>query len=269
MNLITSKTNSNIKDLIRIRDDSKFRNDKSLFYVEGERIFKDSPKNLVKKIFVLEDKIDYFKNILSKFDDSIIYSVSPNVFENIKSTVNSQGIIALIEYNLMKSLDDNFCKRIKNCIILDSINDPGNLGTIIRLAEASSIDLIILANNCCNVYNTKTIRASMSSIFRTNIYISNNILDDLRLLKKCGFKIFATNINANSYDYYKLDFKDKNVIIFGNEANGVSNELLNESEDYIKIPMNGNIESLNVAISVAVICYEIMRQNLSYETKSK
>ena len=170
MNYINSKNNPNVKDLIKLRDDSKFRNDRSLFYIEGERLFKDSPINLVKKIFVLEERLEHYKELLLKFDDELIYSVSSNVFQYIKSTVNSQGIIAVLEYNLKESLEIKFCNKIRNCIILDSINDPGNLGTIIRLAEASNIDLIILANNCCNLYNTKTIRASMSSIFRTNIY---------------------------------------------------------------------------------------------------
>lgn len=268
MNLINSKNNSNIKDLVKIRDDSKFRNDKSLFYIEGERIFKDTPPNLVDKIFVLENKVDYYKNLLSQFDPSIIYVVADNVFDYIKSTVNSQGIVALVNYNLMKKLDLEFYKKVRNCIILDAINDPGNLGTIIRLAEASNIDLIILANNCCNVYNTKVVRASMSSIFRTNIYLSNNILDDIRMLKSNGFKIFTTYINDNSINYTKVNFTTKNVVIFGNEANGVSDELLKETTDYIKIPMKGSIESLNVSISVAVICYEIMRQNSFYETES-
>ena len=266
MNLITSKNNSNIKDLIKIRDDSKFRNDESLFYVEGERLFKDTPSNLVRKIFVLDEKFSYFEKLLSGFDDNLIYTVSNNVFEYIKSTVNSQGIIALVKYNLIDSLDNSFCNQIKNCLILDSIKDPGNLGTIIRLAEASNIDLIVLANNCCNVYNTKTIRASMSSIFRMNIYMSNDILNDIKLLKNSGFKIFTTYINDDSINYSKVDFTTKNAVIFGNEANGVSDKLLKESTNFIKIPMKGSIESLNVSIAVAIICYEIMRQNFFYET---
>lgn len=266
MNFINSKNNLNIKDLVKIRDDSKFRNDKSLFYIEGERIFKDTPSNLINKIFVLENKVNYYKNLLSQFDENIIYVVADKIFDYIKSTINSQGIVAIVNYNLMKNLDFEFCNKIRNCIILDSISDPGNLGTIIRLAEASNIDLIILANNCCNVYNTKTIRASMSSIFRTNIYLSKNILDDIKILKNHGLKVFTTYINNNSNDYTKMDFTGKNVIIFGNEANGVSDELLKETLNYIKIPMKGSIESLNVSISVAVICYEIMRQNSFYET---
>lgn len=268
MNYINSKNNLNIKDLIKIRDDSKFRNTKSLFYIEGERIFKDTPVNLINKIFVLEDEVDYFKPVLTKFDENLIYIISKNVFNYIKSTVNTQGIIAIVKYNLKKSLDDSFCNQIKNCIILDSINDPGNLGTIIRLAEASKIDLVVLTNNCCNIYNIKTIRASMSSIFRLNIYVSNNICDDLNILRNCGFKIFATNLSNNSTCYTQIDFTGKNIVIFGNEANGICSELLNMSTDFIKIPMKGSIESLNVAISVAVICYEIMRQNAFYEAKS-
>lgn len=268
MNYINSKNNPNVKDLIKLRDDSKFRNDRSLFYIEGERLFKDSPINLVKKIFVLEERLDYYNELLLKFDDELIYSVSSNVFQYIKSTVNSQGIIAVLEYNLKESLDINFCNKIRNCIILDSINDPGNLGTIIRLAEASNIDLIILANNCCNLYNTKTIRASMSSIFRTNIYISKDILNDIKLLKESGFNILSTVVSNDSKRYSEIDFTNKNAVVFGNEANGICKELLNETTNYIKIPMKGKIESLNVAISVAIISYEIMRQNLFYETKS-
>lgn len=263
---ITSKSNSKIKDLVRLRDDSKFRNDKSLFYVEGERIVKDTPIEYIESIFVSKSQVDNFKYICDKVESDKIYVVNDEVFDVIKDTKNSQGIIAIVKYNSINELDKNVIEDVDKCIILDNVNDPGNLGTIIRLAEATNISLIILCNNCCNLYNTKVIRACMSSIFRIKTYTSKNIFSDISILKECGFKIYSTVLDDKSISYDKVDYKNKIVFIFGNEANGICNELINISDEKMYIPMKGSIQSLNVAIASSVICYESMRQNNFYET---
>lgn len=263
---INSKSNDIIKDLVKFRDQSKFRDDKSLFYVEGERIVKDSPHDLIEKIFVLKEKFSHYKEFLDKFDDNIIYVLDEAAFDKIKDTVNSQGIIALIKYNVIKELSDELLNRCKSCLILDGVSDPGNLGTIIRLAEATNIALVILTNNCCNVYNTKVIRSCMSSIFRTNIYISKSIDEDIALLNKHSFKIYATILDQNSKKFSDIKYIDKTAIVLGNEANGISKGLIDISDEKIFIPMCGEIESLNVSIAATAVCYEIMRQNNYYET---
>ena len=263
---INSKTNVIIKDLVKFRDQSKFRDDKSLFYVEGERIIKDIPHDLIYKIIVNKIKINEYTNFLKKFNDNQIYIINEKIFEKVKDTIHSQGIIAVVKYNLLTSFNDDDIKNLNNVLVLDNVSDPGNLGTIIRLSEAANISLIILANNCCNIYNTKVIRSCMSSIFRTNIYQSCNILLDIKKLKNNGFNVYSTLLDFKAKKYIDIDFKNKSVIILGNEANGVSKDLENISNEKIYIPMCGSIESLNVANAAAIICYEIMRQNNFYET---
>lgn len=262
---ISSKDNNIIKDLVKFRDQSRFRDDKSLFYVEGERIIKDIPHDLIDKIFVHKGKLNYYNDFLNKYDNHQIYVLDEKSYDKVKDTVNSQGLIATVKYNLVSSINDNYVKNLNSILVLDSISDPGNLGTIIRLSEAANISLVILTNNCCSLYNTKVIRSCMSSIFRTNIYISNDIIKDITVIKSNGFNIYSTAIDKNKKRYIDLDYKNKCVIILGNEANGVCKELINISNNTIYIPMSGDIESLNVAVAATVICYEIMRQNNFYE----
>lgn len=257
MQEITSKNNEKIKDLINIRDDKKFRKDKSLFYVEGERIISNISPKLIKSLYIQEDKVKDFSNIIKEVDNNDIYILSNEVFHKVKDTINSQGIIALIKIN--KILDVDYSK-ISKILILDNIKDPGNLGSIIRTSEASGFDLIILTSNCCDIYNTKTIRASMSSIIRMKIIVSNDIINTINNLKEKKFKIYTSYLNSNSIDLYKTKFEDKLVIVIGSEAEGVSKEILNVSDIYLKIPMNGDIESLNVSSATSIILYEIYRQ---------
>ena len=263
---INSKTNTIVKDLVKLRDQSKFRDGKSLFYVEGERIIKDIPLHLIDKVYISKNRTNYFSNLIDKFNENQVYIINDGIFDKVKDTINSQGIIATVKYNLIKSLNNDILNKSKYILVLDNISDPGNLGTIIRLSEASNISLIILTNKCCNIYNTKVIRSCMSSIFRTNIYISNNILDDINLLKINQYKIFSTILDYKASKYTDINYKDKSVIILGNEANGIDSDLINESTSTIFIPMCGSIESLNVSVAATVVCYEIMRQNNFYET---
>ena len=266
MNNITSKSNSKIKDLIKLRDDSKYSESKSLFYVEGERIVNDTPVELISELYVLESRLNYYKNIIDNIDNTKIYVLNSNVYDKVKDTKNSQGIIALVNHKLINTINDASFNNFSTCVILDNINDPGNLGTIIRLSEACNISIIIISSDCCSIYNTKTIRSCMSSIFRTNIYISKNIIEDISLLKKNKFNIFSTVLDNNSINYCKINYVDKCAIILGNEANGIKKELIDISDNKIYIPMCGKIESLNVSVAASAIFYEIMRQNNFYET---
>ena len=262
---INSKNNNKIKDLIKIRDESKFRNDKSLFYVEGERIIKDTPKELIDSIYIQKSKLTNFQYISDLINSNLIYLVEDDIYEKIKDTKNSQGIIAIIKYNYIKKITDEILCKINSCLILDNINDPGNLGTIIRLAEATNISLVILCNDCCNLYNTKVIRSCMSSMFRVNIYISSNILNDVNRLKSNSFSIYSTVLDKNSIQFSNIKYNSKSAFILGNEANGINKELIDISDNQIYIPMCGKIQSLNVSVAATAICYEYMRQMNYYE----
>lgn len=267
MQKITSKDNQKVKDLIKLRDDAKERNAKSLFYVEGERIVADTPIDLVESIYIKESLINKFKHIISKYTEDVIYILSDDVYDKTKDTVNSQGIIALVKENISKSLDTSLLSTSNKILILDHIQDPGNLGTIIRVAEAASFNLVILSKDTCDVFNTKAIRATMSSIFRVNIYVSDDITKDINFLKTNGYRVYASTISDNSKIYNKVAYHDKTCLIVGNEGTGISNDVLALSDEYIKIPMEGQIESLNASIATAILCYEVYNQSMINETK--
>lgn len=267
-NFINSKDNKKIKDLKKIRDDKSFRNSKSLFFIEGEKIFIDAPKDMIDSIFISNTKYLEINNY-PKFNTSIfnyineqknenIYVVSDNIFDSLKDTVNSQGIICLCK--MKKQEDIEKCINKKDfIIILNNINDPGNLGTIIRTSEAFGATLIICDKKCVDLYSPKVIRATMGSIFRKNIYLTYDIIETIQFLKEQNIKLYATTLDSN-INYVDERFNMPLGIIFGNEANGIDENVLNEVQNKIKINMEGNIESLNVAMSVGIIGFEIKRR---------
>lgn len=255
--IITSKNNNLIKQVKIIRDDKKYREENSLCFIEGERLVFDTPKKLIYKIFVSKSFKD-INNKLKKFDSNKIIYIDDKIFDSMKDTKNSQGIIAVCKTNI-KTLTDNTLNN--NYLILDDINDPGNLGAILRISEAMGFNNIIVSKNSCDIYNPKTLRASMSSIFRLNIYKSDNLINDIKLLKNNNYIIYGT-ILKNAKDYLNVKFtNNKFGLILGNEANGINKKLYDYIDEKIKVNMNGDIESLNVAIAYAIIASEIKRQN--------
>ena len=270
-NFINSKDNKKIKDLKRIRDDKSFRKEKSLFFIEGEKIFFEAPKNSIMSIFIsnskyleLEKDNKFFLvllNYIKDYTNENIYVVADNIFDSCKDTVNSQGIICICKmkerYELEKYLDGK-----DFIIILNNINDPGNLGTIIRTSEAFGATLIICDKKCVDLYSPKVIRASMGSIFRKDIYISDDIIKDIQFLKSQNLKIYATLLESNK-NYIDEKYEMPLAFIFGNEANGIDEDVIDIVDEKIKINMEGEIESLNVAMALGIIGFEI-RRKISY-----
>ena len=255
-NIISSLNNNKISDLIKIRDYKKYRDEKNLFFLEGERLINDSKKELLVSLFISES---YNKDV-SQYENIDKYIVTDNVFNKIKDTKTSQGIIAIAKKYVNTEYNCLFEDNISNIVLLDNIQDPGNLGTIFRTCEASGINNIVLTSDCCDAFMPKVLRASMSSIFRINLYIIDNYLDFISKAKKHNFKMIATILDSTN-NYYNYNFNNnKNIIVFGNEANGIRKEILDICDDSITIPMSGSIESLNVSISCALILYEIKRQ---------
>lgn len=255
---ITSLDNKIIKELVKIRDDSKFRHENKICFLEGERLIFDTDINLIENIFISAD----YKNLLDDYVDKNIYILDNKVFNKIKSTSSSQGIIATAKFNNIENISDISTNRF--ILILDDIRDPGNLGTIIRTAEASGVETIIISHTSCDIYMDKVIRSSMSSIFRVNHYISKNLIDDINYLKNAKFDIIGTKADSD-LDYYNINIDNKKIaIVIGNEANGISGNVLNLCNYNIKIDMDGKIESLNAAIATSVICFE-MRKKIKNE----
>lgn len=298
---IKSKENNNIKLLTKLQNDKKYRAKLKLFFVEGKRIVADTPHSLIYKIFIDEEilykfinknsfdfsKTEFIKkdilinkidrnenealvNVLNDVNDDDIYILAHSLFEKIKLTINSQGIAALIKFLDIDELPDlskdneiiNFYKKNNNLIlILDNIGDPGNLGTIIRTAVAFNVFMVIITRDSCDIYNEKVLRASMSSMFKINIYISNDIVKDIETLKKYDFKVYATTLSNESKKLGYVDFYKNTCIIVGNEGSGIKDEIINIAHEKIIIPMSKKIESLNVSVATSIVLYEINKEN--------
>lgn len=237
---ITSLNNDKVKYWVKLQE-KKFRDQEGLFLVEGDHLVNEAIKRgLAKEIITLDD---FQNNVLT-------YKVT----EEIMKKISKQQSISRISAVCFKMKE----KEIGNKVIcLDNIQDPGNLGTIIRSAAAFNIDTIILNDKSVDLYNDKVIRSCEGMIFNVNV-IRSNLENKLIELKNNGYKIIGTSVKNNNL-LKDVIFEGKFAIILGNEGNGVSKEIEDLCDDYIYIKMNENCESLNVAVASSIIMYEINR----------
>ncbi len=189
---------------------------------------------------------------IAKFD--CIY-VSEKIFTTITDVTNPQGIMAIIEKPLNKDIAIDYNET--NYLILDNIQDPGNMGTILRTADSLNFKQIIVSKGTADVYNPKVVRSTMGAIFRVKVIESDNLVKTIKDMKKHKIKVYATDLETKK-SIYDVDYT-KSAIIIGNEANGVSKNVLNEATEKIKIPMIGKTESLNAAVATSIVLYEAYR----------
>lgn len=232
--IIKSESNEKYKYLNKLKK-KKYRKKFNSFIVESIKIVEQIPDDFeCEFVFVNEDMKDYETNF-----KKIVFS--NKLFDKLSLLENPEGVSALLKIKKEKEISSD------KILLLDHMQDPGNLGTIIRSAEAFSFKDIILVNNCVDLYNEKTIRASMGSIFRLNFLELN--IDDLKNFK--DYKLILADMNGKSVDYYKSC--DKIILAIGNEANGISKSLKDLSNDFVSIKMDGKIESLNAAIAASIL----------------
>ncbi len=238
----TSLNNSKIKDLKKLKT-KKYRDKTNMFLIEGEHLIEEANKtSYLKEILLLEGEE-------TSFDAPISY-ISKEIMKELSSLDNPYKIMGIC-----KKKNQNNIKG--NILILDDIQDPGNLGTIIRSAVAFNIDTIILSPKCTDIYSSKVIRASQGMIFHINI-IATDLVSIIPKLKKEGYTLFGTKVKY-SKSLKNVSKPKKFAIIMGNEGNGVSKEVLDACDDYIYIDMNKHCESLNVAVATSIILYEMSR----------
>jgi len=248
-----------IKGLFKKKD----RWTNKLFIIEGIKLIDEAINNdVIIKNIIYTDKLSKTKDGLEFFNrlDKLgnLINVPENIFNEICDTENSQGILATVEFSI-RSLEDLKDESNNFLLFLDGIQDPGNMGTIIRSADAFKVNGIILGVGCVDPYNSKVVRATMGSIFRVPLYFIKNDMDTLLELRENKYKIYATSLEG-SITNYDITYNDKFVIIIGNESNGVDNSIIQLSDKLIKIPMPGLAESLNAGVAASIIMYEGMKQ---------
>lgn len=251
--MITSASNEQIKNIIQLKEKSKARKQKKQFVVEGIKMFSEVPKESLEAVYVSESFLKDNKDNLKGVDFQI---VSDAVFKKISDTVTPQGVLAIVRQSTY-TLEDiiNYRKKGKSCIVvLDRLQDPGNLGTIVRTGEGAGISGIIMSNDCADIYNPKVIRSTMGSIFRVPFAVVDNLPDAIDKMKACGITTYAAHLNGE--DYNKGVFVNDIALLIGNEARGLSKEVSDKADKRIRIPMEGKVESLNAAIATAILMYE-------------
>lgn len=256
MNLIIeSKDNKTIKEIKKLHE-KKYRNASKKFIVEGTRFVEEALKSdfEIEYVIINEKLKEKVSSIVPKCNTKVLI-VSESIFESICSTENPQGIACVVKNKkLNPNLDDGFY------VLLDKVQDPGNLGTIIRTANAAGASGVILIKGTVDVYNDKTLRATMGSIFKIPIILDDDLSFTLNL-KDNGFKIITSSLDTDM-NFYSLNLKNKVIIAIGNEGNGISSTIYDISDYKVKVPMPGNAESLNASVAAGIMMFEIVRQNM-------
>jgi len=261
MQIITSKDNEIIKNIRKLKE-KKYRDQQNEYIVESVKMIKEAilEEAKVKLIVVCEENVNsgaIDKKLLYEIAKYECIYVSKKVFDLISDVQTPQGMLAVIE---KENSEDKIDYTEDVIVVLDGIQDPGNLGTILRTIDSVGLKQVIVSKETADSYNPKVVRSTMGAIFRVKVIESNNILETLKNMKKHKYKIMATSLET-SHSIYDVDY-NKKVIVIGNEANGVSKEILDYADEKIKIPMLGKTESLNASVATGVILYEYVRKKL-------
>jgi TrmH family RNA methyltransferase len=250
-----SRDNKSVKLALKLKS-KKYREAEGKYLVEGIRFVEEAIKEGIVDFILFSQKLFSTSDPERAMDiDCNKFEIDEELFKELCGTENPQGILAVVSKK-------NYCyEDIKNdfVIIADGIQDPGNLGTIIRTADAAGAGGVIITKGTVDVYNDKTLRATMGSIFHIPIIFAEDFNALGAELKEQGYIINAASLEGSKY-IYDCNFEGKTAIIIGNEANGIPAEHMDAVTQKIKIPMPGKAESLNAAAATAVIIYEVLRQ---------
>lgn len=259
--MISSESNGQIKELVKLQKQARFRKKRAVFVVEGLKMVQEAARyGKLQKIYLSEDlyeeveKKDLF-DLLAVYDYEII---SDTVFQKVSDTITPQGVLGLVsipQYSMKEILQS----QKPYYLLLDDIRDPGNLGTMIRTAEGAGMSAVILSHGSVDLFNPKVVRSTMGSIFRMPYCYVESLPETIRQIRNQGCRVYATAMEG-SVAYDEPDYTTGAAVVIGNEANGISDAVFHEMPINIRIPMEGHLESLNAAISAAVIMYEIHRQ---------
>lgn len=238
--LYSSIENKKIKNIKKLYT-KKYRDEYNEFLIEGEHLALEAYKKGILKELILEEGVDFNLDVETSY-------VTSNVLKYISELSNPSKIMGICTKLEEKEIGNKI-------VILDGVQDPGNLGTIIRSSVAFNVDTIILSNTCVDLYNSKVLRATQGMIFNVNI-IEEDLEVIIPKLKEDNYKIYGTKVNGGK-SLKNIEKSDRFAIIMGNEGNGVKPEILDMCSDYIYIDMNKNCESLNVGVATSIILYEL------------
>ena len=255
--MITSTSNQQIKKLSLLMKKAKERKEQGLFVVEGVKMFGEAPREWLAGVYVSEQFVsnEEHRELLSDVPYEI---VADSVFRAVSDTQTPQGILAVVRMPKY-TMDDMLRGDQTHLLILESVQDPGNLGTMVRTGEGAGITGVVMNRTTVDLFNPKTIRSTMGSIYRVPFVVADDLEQTLQMLKKKGVRLYAAHLKGQK-QYDAFDYTEATGFLIGNEGNGLSDEIANAADSYIRIPMEGQVESLNAAISASLLMYECNRQ---------
>ena len=257
--MITSTSNRKAAEVRNLGKKASLRREQSLFIVEGIRMFSETPEARVRSVFVTER---FLKSCPPEVREKILRlpyePVTEEVFSSMSDTKTPQGVLAVVEQE-PHTLADVLRGERTNLLVLETIQDPGNLGTMLRAGEGAGLTGIITDSGTADIYNPKVIRSTMGSIFRVPVVYVQDLRETVRELKREGVQICAAHLRG-SVDYDSADYTGANAFLIGNEAKGLTDETAALADRAVRIPMLGKVESLNAAVAASVLMYELARQ---------
>lgn len=260
--MIASLHNKSVKEVAALLKKKKERDRQSLFVAEGGKMFGEAPTEQISRVFIAQSAE---KEMYARYGDKLsglsCDIVTDEVFARMSDTVTPQGILCLVRqrhYNIEEILRDNNKKRTL-FIMLEDIQDPGNLGTIFRTAEAAGADGVIMSSRTADIYNPKTIRSTMGAVYRMPFLYTEDLSSVIKMMQEKGTKVYAAHLGAESF-YDAFDYQKSTAFLIGNEANGLRDETADCADALLGIPMEGKVESLNAAVASSILLYEAYRQ---------
>lgn len=254
--MITSAANQQVKNLIQLQKKGKARKEQGVFVAEGGKMFLEAPREWIVKTYVSEEFFKREEKGMLKGRDYEV--VDDRVFKTISDTMTPQGILSVIRRPVY-TLEEILKKENPHLMILENLQDPGNLGTILRTAEGAGVTGILMSRETVDIFNPKTIRSTMGSVYRMPFLYVEDLKAVMPRLREKGIRIFAAHLKGTeSYD--EKDYRGGCAFLIGNEGNGLTKELADLADEYLRIPMYGQVESLNAAIASSILMYEVQRQ---------
>ena len=264
--MITSTSSSQVKHVMSLLSKAKERKKNNEYVVEGIRMVSEVPADSLVKIYMSErfqnNNPDYASELSRKqgITADRIEIVADNVFDRMSQTQTPQGIMAVV-----KMKDNSLSDMLTGnplLILVENLQDPGNLGTILRMGEGAGVTGVIMSPNTVDIYNPKTIRSTMGSIFRVPFVYVQDFSEAVTQCQKAGVKVYAAHLDGKN-TYLGEDYSTPTAFLIGNEGNGVSRLVKDKCDFIASIPMKGDIDSLNASVAAGVLAYEIVRQRLN------
>lgn len=279
MEIISSKDNKKIKYIRSLLEKGNIRKKNRQFVVEGIKLVDEALKyGDVSEIVITESLYaeivsgdlsnnallaENGKNVIKYVENSrSTIVVLDAVFNSVSETITPQGVLAVVGMPCYRLLDEDYLDKIYSktgkikLLILEDTSDPGNLGTIMRTAEAAGVTGVIMTKGTVDIFNPKVVRSTMGSIFRLPFAYVEDLKEVIKELKKEGISFYATHLKGEK-SYKAIQYSDRSAILIGNEARGLSDEVADLADTYVIIPMQGKVESLNAAVAAALMMYEV------------